>query len=378
MDKVIALIWAIVGIGLLILIHELGHFLVALKLRFTVKEFSIGFGPKLLGWVGKSGIVYHLRLILFGGFVRIKEIEDDLLQEPESPFARPARAIFRRIAIIGAGPTLNLLAAVLLFFVYSFWMAGMRGTSEIAKVSEGSPAEKLGLRPDDELVGFAHLKKAKLSEIVCYIRSHPNKPVRLRVRRDFNYFTVTVVPNRAPEYLLTRKPHPDAKGFQLWMQKVFGRMEKRERGIIGVTFKLEPIPALPFSKRLANSLLMTLDNIEMAWQLVVAPLTQPILLREVAGPIRITYEVVANRWRGIMEQIHFFGVLSFVIALINLLPLPLLDGGRILFLLIEFFSRRRIYNLELKATYVGLVFLVTLFLFITTKDLHFIFFLRGQ
>jgi len=383
-EKILFMLSALIGLGILILVHEWGHFWVARKLKFNVQEFSIGFGPKLLGWQGRDGITYHLRLFaFFGGFVRIKEIEDDLLQQPESPHARPAREIFRRIAVIFAGPAANFLIAAILIFVYSVWWAGFRTTTEIASVSEGSPAEKSGLRPGDQIVGFAYLRQQLpyspvfARELRCYIASNPGKPIRLLVRRDFHEFPVIVVPNRKEGFRIVHTPHPNAQGIQRWLQRVFGRLEREEFGLIGIAFKTEPIPAMPWHARLKEALPMTWDNLVEMWKQVTLPFTQPILLREVSGPIRIVYEVVAHRWLGIMEQIRVFALISFALAFINLFPFPVLDGGRILFLLIEFVSRRRIYNLEVKANYVGLALLVALLLFVTLKDLHFVL-LRGQ
>ncbi len=383
-EKILFMLSALIGIGILILIHEFGHFWVARKLKFDVQEFSIGFGPKLLGWTGKDKIVYNIRLFfLLGGFVRIREIEEDLLVQPESPYARSAREIFRRIAVIVAGPTSNILLSVFLLFIYSLWWAGFRTIPEIASISEGSPAEKAGLKVGDYIVGFAYLRQQLpysqifFDELRCYIVNNPGKPIRLLIRRDFHEFFVTVVPNRKEGFKIVHKPDPKALGISRFLQQIFGRIEKEEYGLIGVAFKTEPIPAMPWSERLVQAFPLTWANLVDTWRRVTLPFTRPILFREVSGPIRIVYEVVVHRWLGMMEQIRVFALISFALALINLFPFPILDGGRILFLLIEFISRRRIYNLEVKANYVGLALLIALILFVTLKDLHFVL-MRGQ
>ncbi|GBC98420.1 Metalloprotease MmpA [bacterium HR17] len=385
MDKLTAFGLALLGLGMLILVHEWGHFWVARRAGLTVQEFSIGFGPSLLKWTGRDGVQYHLRLLfLFGGFVRILEIEQDLTQQPSSPFARPTRDLLRRIAVIAAGPLTNIVVAVILLFVYSLWSAGLRPTTEIGAVVEGSPAAQAGLRPGDEIVGFAYLRPSVpysetfLNEVRCYIASHPGKPVRLIVRRDFREWAVVLVPNERTVYYLTHRPAPSARRWQQWLQRVLGRLEPQTIGLIGIAFKLEPEPGLAWQDRLARAIPLTWLNLGDALRQVTLPLTQPFLLREVSGPVRIVYEVVASRWRGVMEQVRVFAIISFALAIINLFPLPLLDGGRILFLLVELVSRRRIYNLEVKATYIGFAFIVALFLFITLKDLHFVLFGRGQ
>jgi len=100
MGALSAFFLALLGIGILILVHEWGHFWVARRVGLTVQEFSIGVGPSLLRWQGRDGVVYRLRLFfLFAGFVRIVEIEQDLLQKPTSPFARPTKDLLRRIAV---------------------------------------------------------------------------------------------------------------------------------------------------------------------------------------------------------------------------------------------------------------------------------------
>ncbi|MCS7224017.1 MAG: M50 family metallopeptidase [Armatimonadetes bacterium] len=378
MDKLTAAVIAILALGFLILIHEWGHLWVALRAKMTVQEFSIGFGPPLLRWQSRSGILYTLRLILFGGFVRIKEIEEDLLQPAESPWARPGRDLLRRAAVIAAGPAMNIVAAIILFFVYSLWAAGLRSTTEIAAVSEGSPAEKAGLQPGDEILAIGYLNRTDRPTILRYISSHPGRPVRLRIRRNGTHLVVTPIPNRKVEYYPVRKVRPGLTGWQKWREILFGRIEMHEFGLIGVTFKMEPIPAQPLSERLVIALGMTLDNLWVGWQAVTAPFREPLLFAKAAGPIRMTYEFVAYRWLGFMDQIRFIGIISFALALINLFPIPVLDGGRLLFLFMEFVARRRIQKLELSATYISFTLLILLIAFIALKDIHYVLFTRGQ
>ncbi len=378
MDKLTAAAATLFGIGLLILIHEWGHFWTARRMKLTVQEFSVGFGPALLRWRGRSGILYALRSLFLGGYVRVKEIEEDLMVIPESSYARPSREILRRGAVVLGGPMMNIFAAVLIFFIYSLWFAGLRVSPVIASVSQGSPAEKAGLGPGDEIVAIAYLERTELATIQRYISNHPGRPVRLKIRRDTSYLTLTIVPNRKVQYVPVRRHRTDAAGLARLREILFGRLERQEFGLIGVTFQLEPVPGQLFTERLKVAVLLTVESIWIAWQAVVAPFREPLLFADVAGPIRMTYEFVSYRWLGIMDHLRALGIISFALALINLFPIPVLDGGRILFLLMELIGRRRIYTLELRATYVGYVLLIMLMAFIALKDLHYVLFLRGR
>lgn len=328
--------------GVLVFIHELGHFLVAKWSGVKVHEFALGFGPAIVSRrVGET--LYALRMIPLGGFVKLAGIEPtenlpeeargDEVEDGERAFHR--HPVSHRLAILAAGPLMNLLLAVLIF-------AGLFMTTApvIHRVLEGSPAEAGGLLPGDALLAVDG--EIDLFSPVGLIRRAGERPVELTLLRNGERITVTVTPRRNAEGVpmvgieLTQGPTAFYRGFG-------------ESFVAGA--------------QLTGAMLR--EFFSYVRSLVVGE-AEP----ELAGPVgifQLTGDAAAQGWSNLAV---FTALLSINLAVFNLLPIPILDGGGMLFVLIEA-VRGRPLRPEAKgmAQMVGLTLLLLLTLFATAQDL---------
>ncbi len=308
---------ALVVLGILIIVHELGHFLMALKMGVGVEKFSIGFGPQI--WAKKIGETeYRLAAAPLGGYVKMVGDEEG---EPEegAPPPDPAKAfnkkpVWRRLLIVSAGPVSNLIFAALVFSV--IYMVGITvPDTKIKVILKDSPAMGAGLVQGDRIVAVNGKKTDSWSHLADVISTSPGKPLLLSVEHEGGLRTdvsVTPVPDKA--------------------KTIFG--ETVAVGRIGISpdevFKrygpVESV-ALGFRKTYEVSY-MTLMVIVKIFQKIVPADT-------IGGPLMIFKIAGDQAQAGIVPLLMFLGVLSVNLGILNFLPIPVLDGGHIVFFLIE-------------------------------------------
>lgn len=339
-----ALLWVMV------FVHELGHFVTAKLAGIKVEEFGVGFPPRL--WAVRRGETeYSINLLPLGGFVRLLGEEDPT--EPRS-FARAPK--LARTVVLVAGSTMNIVMAVLLFA--GAFMAGypavVRSDVTIEGTAPGSPAAQAGLRAGDVIRAVNGLPVATSDDLVRLTRQNVGQPVTLAVERGAQTVTVQVVPRADPP------PGEGALGIQIANRHAV----------------VEP-RSLPPGEALARG---ASQAVQMAVFTLYVPVLvlQNVLPAEVArpvGPIGI-YQVASQAVEETMQSGWWFpplwtgGVLGVGLAVANLLPIPGLDGGRLLFVLIEAIRGRRIDpRREGLVHLVGMVMLLTLVLFISYRDL---------
>jgi len=327
--------------GLLILAHEFGHFLLAKKAGVKVDEFAIGFGPSLLAF-RRGETVYSLRLFLLGGYVRMAGM---FLRPDEEP-PPPGRGfndqgLGKRLAIVFAGPAMNFALAWSLFFVLlALFGVPKEPTLRLARVQPGWPAWEAGLRAGDEILSVDGTRIESWRELQRKIAASAGHPVELGVRREGREFRVTVTPVKGPE----------------------------ERGVIGVA-PVMSMERVPPSRALGESARWT-------WS-VVAGTVQAIgsALRgqgevTLIGPVGITREIGEASRLGVVYLLMITALLSANLGLLNLLPIPALDGSRILFLLWELVRGKRMApEREHLLHLIGFTLLILLMLAITYRDL---------
>lgn len=310
---VVALVVA-VAFGVLIFVHELGHFLAARANGMRVERFSIGFGPVV--WARRRGETeWAVSAVPFGGYVRIAGMSPEEDVDPADRGAYCNQAAWRRFSVILAGPAMNYVTAVLLAFA----MIATLGIQEpdprpaLGEVVPDSPAAQGGLRSGDLVVAVDGAPVEAWPELVAAVVASPGRPLRLTVQRQGASAPI--------ELVVTPR---DAGG----------------RGQLGVAPAMRSLRANPAE---AASHALRLTN-ERAWESVagLGHVVSGKQRAELRGPLGIAQEMARSARAGASQFLTMVWFISIVLAVFNLLPLPALDGGRLMFLCYEIVTRRRV------------------------------------
>ena len=329
------IIASILIFGLLIFVHELGHYLAAKRAGIKVLEFALGFGKELIGWE-KEGTRYTLRLFPLGGFCRLLG-EDAEEKEQEGNFQ--SKSIPARFAVIAAGPLMNFVLAILLFSLMYFFFLGVpqQHTTRIGEVLAGGRAEEVGLQDGDVILAVNGVKVQDWSDVVSRINANPEKEILLQLQRNGQQHTVTVTPEN-----------------------------EGGRGLIGIT---------PVYKKFAffPSILWGFNYTWFFIKLIFVSFYQMIMgviPADVAGPVGIVSVVGEVMQTGVSNLLSLAAIISINLGIINLLPIPALDGSRLLFLSLEGIRGKPIDpQKEGFIHFVGFAMLIMLMVFISFQDI---------
>lgn len=327
------LIASIFVFGILIFAHELGHYLAARVNGIKVLELAIGFGPRIIGWKRKD-VDYSWRLFPLGGFVRLLGENPNEAGTPDS-FAR--KALWRRATVLLAGATMNLLLSLVLFFIIFFFMLGVPRTDLplVGAITPGMPAGQAGLQAGDEIVMIDGQPINNWDDVVANIEKRPGEEITLVLKRGEAIFEAAVVPKLIPQ---------------------------TGRGMIGI--------APPVQKYdLAGSFSLSISRFATILLSMYQVLTGRMPL-DIAGPVGIIIIVGEAAATGFINLLMLAAVISISLGIINLLPIPALDGGRLLFLAIEGIRGRPVDpEKEGFVHFIGFALLILLILFVTYHDL---------
>ncbi|MBI3058131.1 MAG: RIP metalloprotease RseP [Deltaproteobacteria bacterium] len=311
---IVAIVAALVGLGILIIIHELGHFLVAKKTGVGVLTFSIGFGPKLLGRkVGETE--YLLSAFPLGGYVKmVGEDPEEEVQTTDIQRSFSHQGLVKRIAIVAAGPLFNLLLAVVIFLAIFVSYGVPVLTTRVGGVEPDSPAFRSGVQQGDRIVGVDGREVKKWEELSSQIKESQGRSLKFRLQRDSQELELTVQPIRREG------------------KNIFG--ERQESWAIGIASevaieKSDPLLAVgqAFSKTGEYSILTLVALFKMI-KGEVSPKT-------LGGPLLIAQMAGQQAREGLGSFFFFVAILSINLGVLNLLPIPVLDGGHLLFFLLE-------------------------------------------
>jgi regulator of sigma E protease len=340
----------VIVLGILVFAHELGHFLLAKRLGVGVLTFSLGFGPKLVGRkIGETQ--YQISAFPLGGFVKlIGENPEEEVKEEDLSRSFSAQPIWKRTSIISAGPLFNFFLAVVLFSSINLFGIPYL-PPKVGEVSPGLPAEKAGLKRGDIVLSIDGEAVSKWDDLSKIIRLSKGKELAIKVKRDGEILEVKVTPQASKT------------------KNLFG--EEVSIFMIGITHsgevliqKVNPLIAL------GSGFVQTWQGIKLTVIGIVKLIQRVIPAKTIGGPILIAQLAGEQAKRGLISLVLFMAILSINLGVINLFPIPILDGGHFLFLGLEAVLRRplSIKKMEM-AQQIGLVFIILLMLFAFYNDL---------
>ena len=328
---------ALLVFGLLIFIHELGHFLAARACGVGVKEFAIGMGPKLFSWKSKKyDTVYGLRLLPIGGFVSMVGEEE----ESEEANAFCNKSIFKRICIVLAGPVMNILLGFLLMLILVIGQKTLLGTTVHSFSENAISSEKLCV--NDEIVKIGNTRVYTFQDIIYEIMNQGNEPVDITVKRngqkivleDVNFPIITEQGAEFGEYDFF--PYAEEGTVLNYLKHAFSRS--------------------------VSTVKMIVDSIK---DLIGGRYG----IQAVSGPIGVTEVIVDAAQTGFYTLLYVVIVISINLGVFNLVPFPVLDGGRLLFLCIEGVRGKPLKKeVEGYINFVAMIILFAFMAFVIVKD----------
>lgn len=334
----------ILGISLLIILHELGHYLVARACNMRVLRFSVGFGPTLFKRTfGET--TWQVAAIPLGGFVQVDGMgprEADVYPDDERNYRNRPR--WQRAAVIAAGPAMNWVLAALFIGALALTVGFSRideSRAEIGDLVEGEAAAQAGLAPGDVVLSINGEPTKDWNELVAHVRAHPEEPLTFAIERGGERMAVTVTPKRSGE-----------GGFGVL--GVYPPTVRQRTGPLGAV-------ALGFT----GAWNMTARQVGLLWGMVAG--TEEGRLSGLPGMIKMVSEQAR---RGIERLLQSLAWLSITLCILNLLPIPALDGSRLVFIGVEAVRGKPIdERVESVVHTIGFALLLALMIAVSVRDL---------
>lgn len=352
----------IVCLGVLIFVHELGHFLAAKSVDIEVSRFSIGFGPKIAGFT-RGETEYIIAAFPLGGYVKMEgmvgeEVTDHLEggRDPDEPKRTPSprdfdqKPLWARFYVIIAGVAMNTVFAVLAFAL----IAGVSGVNVpvVVGVAPDSPAERAGFMAGDTIVAVDGRRVSSFSDVALDIRTRPDETLGVRVRRGERLVNLSVTTGARREWDTIQKDSVDV-------------------GHIGIETDPE---ATHRTLDPGESLRAGLDQ-TWRWVVNIGSFVGRIFsgqdsASELGGPIMIGQLSGQFARAGLLPFLNFMAIISVNLAVLNLLPIPVLDGGHLLFLAVEGIRGREVsVEQRIRLTQVGMIFVLGLMVLAIANDI---------
>lgn len=351
----ITIIYAVVVLGILIFVHELGHFLLAKRLGVGVVKFSLGFGPKLIGRkIGETE--YLISAFPLGGYVKmIGEDPDEEVSSEETARSFSHKSAGRKIAIVAAGPIFNIAFAAVLFTL-AFMVGVPTMTSEVGDAKAGFPAAEAGIKTGDKVVSIDGTHVSKWDEVSEAIQTSKKDIISVEIFRSGSMLRFDIKPR------VTK------------VKTIFG--EDTEIRVIGIGASKNYIIERSNPVEAVGKGIISTWNVTVLTIQGIVKLVQRIVPAEtIGGPIMIAQMAGEQAQAGFLSLLSFMALLSINLGVLNLLPVPILDGGHLTFFTIEAIIRRPLsHKFKEIAQQVGLFLLISLMVFAFYNDITRVFF----
>jgi regulator of sigma E protease len=351
----------LVALTILVFFHELGHFWVARLAKVRVEVFSVGFGAELFGWNDKAGTRWKIGVIPLGGYVKMfgqsdlpgDEDEDrPPLTDKEKAVSFQHKTLAQRTAIVAAGPIANFLLSVVLIACLMATFGAARPYAGVGEMMPGSAAAEAGFKAGDRIVSIDGEAVEWFSDLVRIVSVQPEMLLKIKVRRGDDEFVLTATPKRH--------------------QQLGAEGKTVEIGLLGVRYDPQQ---MHYERQ--NPLMAVWLGIQQTASLTEKTLSflgQVISGRQgtegIGGPLRIVQYAGITFQSGIENFILFLAVLSINLGLINLFPIPILDGGHLLFFAVEAIRGRPLGPQAQEYGFrFGLILVLILMVFVTWNDL---------
>jgi len=351
-DNPLAIPLFLVMFTLIIAVHEFGHYITARLLGMRVLEFAFGFPPRIFA-IRRSGIDYSVNAIPFGGFVRILGQDDFAIEQRGAgdPASFTAKPWWSQAIVLAAGVTMNfVLAIVVLTAAFMIGTEAPTGVVRVAEVAAGSPAEVAGIQPGDIVRTIDGKEITRTTDLRTYVYGHAGNPVTIVLDRGGQTIgPMSVVPRTNP---------PEAEG----------PLGVRLEDVASPPTALAPPQALGQAIRLTGDVVTQIA--ELPGQLLSRPTNEPGP-PPVGGPIQIFLVTAAVSQLGVAAFLKLIGIISVNLGVLNIIPFPGLDGGRLFFVLLSAALRRRLSpQVEAAIHAVGFVLLLGLLVVVSVADIR--------
>ena len=347
MNFLITLLILFIILSVIIIVHEFGHFIAAKKGGVYIDEFSLGMGPQLLKYKPKkSETTYSLRAFPIGGFVSMAEKEDPSNKTIKKNQVLENKSFGRKLLVLVNGILFNCFLAIFLFFVSGLLYGRPVSEPVINKVVEGMAAEKVGLESGDKIL---EVNGVKINTWDDFLLEASAKKLK-----DEYIFKVEKSNGDIKEYNLV----PEVQEVEGQEVKVFGIQSS------GTTYY----------KGFKNAVIYAFEgfytNFKTIFKILGNLFTGEVPVKSLSGPVGIYSLVDSVKSQGVNTLLYLTAYLSINVAIINLIPIPVFDGGRVLILLIEKITKRKSSeNLEAILNYVGFALMILLMLYVTFNDI---------
>jgi regulator of sigma E protease len=331
--------------SILIFFHEFGHFIAAKASGVRVYKFAFGFGPRILAFT-KDQTEYAICLIPLGGYVKMAgEMGQEDVKEASEKVPEEQRfdkkTLGNRALIVGLGPFMNIVTAVVIFSLIFFVNGIPLVTNDISTVIENGPAEQAGILPGDKIIAIDSINMEDPDRIADIINNSSGKKLQITLDRGGEIFDVFATPEYDDSY---------------------------KKGLIGITFEIS-VKKINIFTAFSKGLMTTGNIIKLIFSNTIEMVTGKVPV-EIAGPLGIAQMTGEAAKLGFLNLLFFTAILSIFIGLFNLLPIPILDGGHLLILAIEKLRGKPLEPDKINLMYlIGISLMITVFIIATYKDI---------